>query len=432
MADVPSILDGNEDLNMVGDTIVNMISYVREYANTQMTALDDALDSLSGAIGTYNPQIPYIDTSIPAISGPSFPSRPAFAELGLDENWPDGVIPDPVLREYGLLDFEYVAPEPPQEVDGSFSFSPSTYTSDMWQALFFQVHSALLSGDYGLSAPVHSALLAREREARRLNQDREYRSGLSVVGSMGWNLPGGHGAAFLAEFQGEALRQDQDALNNITVKDFDIANDWRKTTLTAGVDIEKLLRDAFNKAEVISLDAAKATKEYLARFYAENVKLYVAKWEGVKLRLEAIKTKVEAIASLNDSETKVYISRAQALESKVKAISEKNRGKIEVRKGEIEVYATEVGAVRDEFLALVEEVKVNQEATKSQIDRELRLEELKLTAFSDKAKMAQQFALGVSQIHSQGVASALGAIHTSISNGYSASDSRHRQYYTEA
>lgn len=432
MADVPSILDGNEDLNMVGEQIVDMIAYVREYANTQMAGLDEAIENLTGSIGTFNPDIDSININLPAIDRPNFPIRPTFSELTLDESWPDTNIPEPSLQDYGILDFDYVVPTPPAEVDMTFSFSPDTYTSEMWQALFSQVHGALLSGDYGFPAAVYSALVAKEQEARRLNQEREYRSSMATVGAMGWNLPSGHNVAVLTEFQAEVLQKDQDALNNITIKDFEIANDWRKITLASAVDIERMLRDTFDKAQTISLEAAKATKEYIARFFSENVKLYVAKWEGVKLRVEALKAKIEAIASRNESETKVFISRAQVIESKVKAITEKNRGMVDVRKAEIELYATEVSAIRDEFLALVEEVKVQQNARKVEIESALKIEDLKLSAYTEKAKMAQTFSLGVAQIRAQGVASALGAINTSISNGYSASDSRSRQYFTEA
>ena len=229
---------------------------------------------------------------------------------------------------------------------------------------------------------------------------------------------------FLSEFQGEVLQRDQDALNNITAKDFDIAAEREKFFIGSGADLEKMVRGTFDAAEDRGLDAAKAAKEYVARFFSENVKLFVAKWDGVKARLEALKAKIEAIAARNDSETKMFLGRAQVLESKIKSITEKNRGKVDVRKGEGEIYGIEVGAVRDEYIALVEEVKTNQAAVKIEIDRELKIEELKLTAFSDKTKIAEAVAIGIANIGSQGVASALGAINTSLSNGYSGHESR--------
>lgn len=422
----------NEDLNMVGETIVDMIAYVREYANTQMAALDGAIDSIQEQIGDYNPLVADVDTSVPTVDRPSFPLKPTFGTLDLDESWPDSNIADPVFQEYGLMDFDYVAPTPPQEIDEAFAFAQGQYTSDMWQTLFSHVHSALLNGDYTLPQAVHDALVARERESRRQNQDREYRAGMAAVGAMGWNLPAGHSAAFLSEFHGEVLKRDQDGLNNIIAEAFKIAHDWRKTALVSAVDLEKMLRDTFEKAQGLGLEAAKAAKEYVARFFAENVKLYIAKWEGVKLKLEALKTQIEAIASRNESETKVFVGRAQVLESRIKAITEKNRGKVEARKGEVDIYTAEVGAVRDEYMALVEEIRVNQQAAKVEMDAELRKEEMRLLAFSDKTKMAEQFALGVAKIRAQGVASALGAINTSISNGYHASDTRQRRFYVEA
>lgn len=421
----------NEPLDTMSDEIQDMIKYTRDYANTQLTSLNTAVANFESLIGDYRPQVEDIDTSVPSVDRPLFPLKPTFGPLGLDESWPDSNIADPAFQEYGLMDFDYVAPPPPQELDEAFTFTPEQYTSSMWQTLFSHVHNALLSGEYTLPPAVHDALVAREQESRRRNQDREFRAGMAAVGAMGWNLPAGHSAAFLAEFQGEVLHKDQDGLHGIIAEAFKVANDWRKTALSAAVDLEKMLRDTFDRAQTLGLEAAKAAKEYMARFFAENVKLYIAKWEGVKLKLEALKTRIEAIASRNESETKIFVGRAQVLESRIKAITEKNRGKVEARKGEVDIYATEVEAVTKEFQALIEEVKNHQEAVKTEVGFELRKEEMRLAAFTDKTKMAQSFALGVAQIRSQGAASALGAINTTISNGYSASEKRERRYFID-
>jgi hypothetical protein len=102
MSDIPSILDSNEDLNMVGEAIVDMIAYVREYANSQMAALDDAVENLTDLVGNYNPTIADIDTTLPTVDRPNFPLKPVFGALNLDEDWPDGNIPEPSLQEYGI------------------------------------------------------------------------------------------------------------------------------------------------------------------------------------------------------------------------------------------------------------------------------------------------------------------------------------------
>ena len=73
---------------------------------------------------------------------------------------------------------------------------------------------------------------------------------------------------------------------------------------------------------------------------------------------------------------------------------------------------------------MVEEVKVKQENVRLEITKAIEQEKLNLQAFSEKASLAKDVALGVANIASQGVASALGAINTSLGNSYTGSESR--------
>jgi len=411
-------------LDDMSDEILETIDYTRTYADEMRTTLGDAIEALGEIVGTYNVSVDVIDSTIPSIDRPSFPARPSFLPLELDSNWPSTYIPDPAFQEYGLLDFDFVAPTPPAEIDSNLNFTPQAYTSEMWQTLFARVHGAILNGSYGITDAVHAAMVSQEQEARRRNQARSFREGLAATGAMGFNFPGGHHAAFMSEFGSEVLFADQNALNTITIKCFEIANENQKFYTTAAIDLEKIIRATFDEAEKISLEAAKAASDYLSRFFSENVKLYLGKWEGFKIKMESLKAKIEAIATRNESETKIFISRAQVIESQVKAISEKNKGMVDARAGEIQVYATEVGAVKDEYVALIEEVKVHQAAIKMEIDRSISEEQMKLSAFENKAKLASTIATAVANIASQGVASALGAINTSMSNSYSGSESK--------
>lgn len=414
---------GDVSLDSMNSEIQNTITYTRDYANTMMADLNTAIDNLGDILGTYSVTTPDVDVTFPTIDRPSFPIRPDISALVLDSNWPDGVIPEPDFQEYGDLDFSYTAPPAPSEVDESFSWTEENYTSDVWQALFSKIHTAILNGDYGLTDSVHAAIVDREQESRRQNQDREFRNGLTATGATGFNLPGGHTAAFLSEFQAEVLKRDQDALNNITVKDFEIANENEKFYVTSGTQLEQVKVQTFNNAQNRSLDAEKATKEYLARFFDLNTRLYVSKWEGIKIGLESLKVKIDAIANRNNSEADIYKSRADALESRVRAVAEKNRGIIDSRRGEIDIYDTEVKAIASEYAILVEEVKANQESNRLEIEKILRTAELNLQAFTNKSQLAKDIALGEANIASQGVASALGAINTSLSNSYQGSES---------
>lgn len=419
-----SVNDQHVRLDDMAKEIQDTITYTRSYADTFMGTLTTSINNLNNIVSTYTPSIDDIDTSAAGIDGPSFPNRPTFLPLELDDDWPDSNITDPTFLSYGAFNFDFVVPPAPTELDENFTWTEDNYSSALWLTLYSTVHNAILNADYGLPTDVHGALVAKEQETRRINQDREFQVGLNAIGEMGWNLPAGHNTSFLDSFQEKVLKGDQDALNNITIKDFDITNENRKFFVTAASDVSKAEQDLFNRAEDRSLDAAKAAKEYLARFKSENVKVYLAKIDAESKRLDGLKTKIEAIATRNESEVTIYEKRADVLTAKVRAISEKNKGIVDTRKGEIDVYATEVSAVSAEYSALIEEAKINQNSVKLEIDKLLGLEQLKLKAYSDKAALATSIGQGIANIGSQGVASALGAIHTSLSNSYSGTETR--------
>lgn len=418
-----SVSTGEVALDVMRNEIRDIIAYTRGYADEMRTTLSTAIENLEEVVSSYHVTVSNIDTNIPWADRPNFPIRPTFGDLNLS-NYPDSYIPEPVFKEYGLLDYDYETPQTPTEVESNFNWVATNYTSDMWQILFAKVHNALLNDSYGLSDDVHAAEIAREQRIRKINQDREFQVGLTTVGATGWNLPGGHYQEFLQDFQDKVIREDQNALDNITKISFDIALDLKKFYLTAAADLEKVLRDTFDKAENISLEAAKAVAEYLWKFKELNIRIFLGKWEGIKTKFEALRVKADSIANWNESETKIYVARTQALDSRFKAISEENRGKLDSRKSEVEIYATEVDAISKEYIALVEDVKTHQEAVKARIDRELKVEELEVTAFAEKTKVAVAVATGIANIGSQGVASALGAINTNLSNSYSGNEGR--------
>lgn len=418
------VSEGHVALNDMEDQILATIAYTREYADSMKAELMTGITNLNDVVGTYNPVVAPVDTTVPPINGPGFPTKPTFGDIDLNTNWPEYINESPNLENYGVLDFGFTEPVAPAEASTNFDYSEDTYTSEMWTALFAKVHGDILSGGTGLTDTVHAVIVAREQETRRSNQDREFRKALNAVGAQGWNLASGAAAGLLAEFSGEVMKRDQDALNNITVKDFDLATANTNFAITTGVELEKALRSTFDEAKKRGLEALKAAKEYVTAAIEANVKIYLGKWEGVRAKLEALKNKVDAISSKNEGEVKVILSKAEIYKTRVQAIAAENSGKVEARKGEIDVYGTEVEAISKQYSALVEEAKLKMEGTRIEITKVIETEKLKLQAFSDKAGLAKDVALGVANISSQGVASALGAINTSLSNTYSGSESR--------
>jgi hypothetical protein len=408
--------------------IRDTIGYTREFADDMRTELSRGIENLEDVILNYVPNIKDIDTTIPPIDGPSFPSKPGFSPLDLDNNWPDELPLPPEFMDYGEMDFAFVAPTPPSEIDGNFNFDQSEYTSEMWYALFSKVHDDILNGGTGLTDLVHAAIVAREQETRRLNQDRETQKLVSSVGSKGFDLPSGQIASLMVDITKEIINKDQDSLNNITIKDFELAQQNTQFAVTTGADLEKMLRATFQSAEALGLDAAKATKEYLIRVYDANVKLYLAKWEGTKVKLEALVSKIEGISSYNDGLVKVFLGRAQVYESQISAITVKNKGMVDVRAGEISLYSTEIDVISKEYSVLLEEAKFVMEGMRLEVLSEIEKEKITLSAYTDKAKLAETVAEAVSNISAQSIASALGAINTSMGHSYSGSENRSESF----
>ena len=411
-------------LDDMSSEIETTIAYTRTFADTQMTNLSTAISNLETAIGTHTVAVEDIDATYYGVSEDlTFPDAPSFASLVLDE-YPTADVDDPVILPFDDIDFTFTAPTPPASQSSSFSWAAGTYSSEMWANLFAAVHGKILGGDYGLSSIAHAAIVAREQSQREANQDKEYQALNDSLGATGWNLGSGHTAYALSEFSEEIVRRDQDALNNITVKDFEIANENEKFFITSGTDIEKLLRDTFERAEDRSLDAAKAADDYIHRFFSENVKLYLGEWEGVKAKIEAAKSQVEAIASANDSEVRVFETRWSAFKTNVEAISSSNLARLEDRKTEADVYKAQVEAVAEEGRFLLEDVKQNQENIKNRLEHALGVADLELKAYNDASTIGVAVTQGIANIASQGVASALGAINTSLSNSYSGTEHR--------
>lgn len=411
------------DLNTMNSNINEMIEYTRAFADEMRGTLATAIENLIAVVGSYNPDDINVDTTLPVLNGSPFPTKPTWAPLVLDSDWPDSTIPDPNFQEYGEFDFTYTAPTPPTEIDGEFSWTEQDYSSEVWQTLFSYVHNFMLGNEsYSMPDNVYNALIALEQETRRLNQNREFANGIAATGANGLNLPGQRQSSFLAQFQNNLAKLDQDALNNITVKNFELTNENRKFFITSYTELEKIVRDAFQRSQDRSLDAAKAVKEYLARFLSENIRLFLGKWDGIRLKFEANKLKADSITARNNSETAIFVSRSEVLRNRIEAIVAKNKGLVDARIGEVTAYAAEVEAIRAEWLALIEEIKVHQDNIRLEIEKEVSIEGLKLQAYTNKSQLAKDVALGVAGIASQGVASALGAINTSLSNSYSGSE----------
>jgi len=391
--------------------MVDTYSYELSTAITTITAI---INSVPPSLNITNPD----DIDVPS---PNFPDKPIFGGLDL-KDYPPGDITAPILTPFGELDFEFEVPVPPADISGNFNWNATNYTSDMWGALFGKVHADILNGGTGLSQQVHSAIISREQEARRLNQTRVYQKELDSVGSNGFRLASGHIAALQRDVSDEMLNKDQDAVNNLLIEDFKLATENTRFAVTTGAEMEKMLRDTWNSIEDRGLEAEKAATDYMQAVYALNIQKFTAVYEGIKLELEAKQAKITAIASMNESVIKVAEGEANVYESQVKAISDQNQSTVDVRQTEVAVYSTEVEAATKEYSGVIDGIRAQLEVAQLQMTAEIEQGKFDLSKFTSRTQLASDAAQTIGKLAAQVVASALGAINTSLSSGYTGSE----------
>jgi len=403
--------------------VYSLIDYAKSMADTFLAELSTSLEDLQGLVGTYNPDKIDIDTDVPQATGPTFPTPPQFADLVLDDSWPANWPFPPILTDYGNLDFEFIAPLPPAEIDGNFGYIPSEYTSEMWDALFTKVYNWIVEGGTGLTPAVHSSIVQREQEARRINEDREWNNAINAVGENGLNLPSGQAGAILSEFQREKGKRDATALLEIMIKDFDLATENTRFAITSGLTMEGMLRQAFENLENRGFEIAKAAKDFLIRVYEANVKMYLAKWEGIKLAMEALTAKIHAITELNTGKIEIYSKQVDATAKQIDGITQKNAALIADRQGRWSIYGTEVGAIATQWEIAIKNAGLDLEGIRLQVQILLEEAGLDQKAYDAAASLAERVSSAIAQFQAQVAASAIGMMHTSVSSGWSAGES---------
>lgn len=304
MAGNGAFVDINEGmivLDDMHDQIDSTIAYTRAYANEMRTTLTVALEDLAAQVGTYDPSISDIDTTVDSLDLPVFPAAPNL----------------PVFDDTCIFD-----------------------------QLLTKVCEGIRDGGTGLSPVAYNAIISREQEARRNNQEEVYRTGLDAIGTDGFDLPSGQVASFERDIAREKLSKDQDSLNNTLVKDFDVANNNTQFMIDAGIRIEKMVRDSWDSAAGRVVDIYKAETDGIASQYQSLVS-----W----MKSEVDRLKIEADIAIEDGR-------------------------------------------------------------------------LGLAAYDSAVKLATSVSEAIANIAAQSIASALGAINTTLSNQYSGSESRRENW----
>lgn len=283
------------------DQIDATINYTRAYADEMRVNLSKAVEELQELVGTYDPTITDVDTSLTPIDKPVFPSKP-------------------ILPDYDA--------------------------TCILNNLVTTICRNITEGGTGLTEPVYNAIIAREQGARRIDQEREYRNSLDAVGSNGFDLPSGHVTDMQIELSDKRIEKNQDALDSLRIKDFDLATENTRFSITAGMELEKTLQDSWNAAAGRTVDMYKAETDGIAAEYNALVSWVSAEVERIKMEatvaIENGRLGLEAYTSSTALAEKVAESvaniAAQSIASALSAINTQLSNSYTAREGRSEAW----------------------------------------------------------------------------------------------
>lgn len=368
-------------------------------------------------------QIAFDDVVIPAINPIDFNSRPSFGSLVLPTDWPDDFPNLPALNSAPITDFSYVKPIKPDQVNPAINYIPGAYDTTLYMSIYTAVYNYIQNPGTGLPQAVEDAIIARRQAAILVATQQKYQSDMRAAGSTGFNFPSGVIAGIQTDSTRDNLIQQVDFNNAVLIQSNELAQKMQFFSLEKGIALETLLRDFYNNTENRSLQSKKDIAGFVLQVYAENVRGYIAEWEGIKDDLEAKIKLVELTLKENELIIEGFKANATAYVSKVEAVSKKIDGLVKGFEGEVSGYEAETKAMEAYYRTLTEQEKsyislADLKLRKATSELEMLLksqlsyDQLKVTIASEQGKLAQQ-----------AVSGALNAVHASASLGYNGADS---------
>lgn len=401
--------------------ITGMIDYSRAYADEMRQELADAIDALKEGVEKYIPNWQEINTNIPALVVPDFPVAPNI-DSNINDNWPEYDIPDPTIEDINV-DLSYTLPVKPNSIEASFDYVPGQYSSCLLEELCNKIKNELINGSTGLNDIVYALIIDRNIEARRNIEDQARQRAYDTVGARGFDLPGGMASAVILELEKEIIAKDLDAVNSTTIKDFELADANARFIKELSLKLEQQQRTSFDTEEDRLFNIAKTSKELVVAIYNQNVKLYVAEWQGIETQLSAAKKEIDAQISINENEVKIFQSKAEVLKIRTETIAAENNAKIALTNAQVSVYDSEVKAISIQTSALIEEVKTHLEEFKINVNRIVSQEQINLQAVTSESDLTTKVTTALSDIAMQSVTAALGMLNTGMSYDYNGATS---------
>ena len=356
------------------------------------------------------------------ISRGALPTRPT---LNLPDDWPDAD-DAPILgflKPVPDVDLSYTEPTLPDQVDPDLNYVPEVYSSAILSPLFDKIYDVLVNGGTGLDSDVEDDIWTRASERQRRERAISYQKMMDATSADGFDFAAGAQAAILLAVDGEWAQQQTNLNGEIAIKQAELAYQATKDFALMGMDLEKIFRQFYSDTENRSLESKKVIAQFVLEKYQVKVTAYKTQWDGIKIGIEAKMAAVDVIVKQNDAMVRKFEGEMSAYQALIDLMAKKISALVEGYKGEVTGYAAAVYAEEKWWTALTEEQRTMLEADKLEMQKEV--EEIKALVEATVALngMKERISEAIANITAQVLASALTAIHTSLSHATSKSES---------
>ncbi len=358
------------------------------------------------------------DVELTPIPEFDFGAAPTFSDLELPE-WSVSFPILGALKPAPEVDLSVTEPGVPDEITPSISHEDAAYSSELWLATYTKVLYNVENGGTGLEASVEQAIYDRAKERQRKENEAQYDKLMASVGSAGYNMPGGAVVSVQQTMAEELLRQAVDINEKIFIAQGDLAQKNTHFMIERATVMEQILREFHNNRENRSFEAEKASAELIVQVYEANVKAYMAKWDGQKLKLESAITQIDAVMKENDYILQEFKARMAGEIAYIDGVSKQTNALVEGYKGQVAGYTAEVEATSAWYKALSEEQRNQLGVAELELRKATAEIESEIKGFVSYNDLKRQLVTDMTNIANQSVASSLNAVNASASYGFS-------------
>jgi hypothetical protein len=299
-------------------------------------------------------EFPIFDTDPPSITDPDIPNKPEVTVPALPDI-PDVVIPSP--PDYNIPDFEGEVPvtdlTPPEPV---FVWNELEYDSDLKTAITTRLLAEIVAGGTGLSEEWESAFLARMQVKLDEEHEAAYQEAYNRFAQRGFIMPPGALAGQMLELQNRVLQNQENLLNDIIVKQEEVAHEYGKFVVDRSVQWEKDLMENTNVFQQRQFEAAKFSVEAALIVYRAKVEAYKAELEAYKVLAQVFTAKIQA-----------EIAKAELYKAQIEGV----KATVDVQRARIAAYEAQIkgiNAVVDLYTAEMEGAKVKAEVDRTRVE----------------------------------------------------------------